>query len=221
MSLSLFAHPLSSYCQKVTIGLYENAIPFAWRQLGAGDDAAATEAEWAARWPMKRMPVLVDGARTVVEATIILEYLDLHHPGPVRLLPTDPRAALEVRFLDRFFDNYIQTPQQRCVFDVLRPEGERDARGVAEARAQLEQAYAWLENRLEGCDGWLAGDFSLADCAAAPALFYAHWTVPIAPRFGRLLAYRRRLMDRPSFARAIDEARPYRQFFPLGVPAED
>ena len=219
MTLKLYAHPFSSYCQKVLIALYENDTPFEFRML-AHDDAAATR-ELAALWPMKKFPVLVDRGRTVIETSIIIEHLQLQHPGPVRLVPEDPKAALEVRFMDRFFDNYISTPQQKLVFDSIREPGRRDAQGVAEARAMLEIAYRWLDDAMEG-RGWAAGDdFSLADCAAAPALFYADWSHPIDATFANVRAYRKRLLTRPSFARAVDEARPYRPLFPLGAPDRD
>ena len=215
----LFAHPFSSYCQKVLIALYENATPFTFRMLDRAD--AQTMAEFESLWPLKRFPLLVEDGRPIAEATIIIEHLSLRHPGPVRLIPDDPAAALEARFVDRFFDNYIQTPQQKFVYDALRPEGERDARGVAEARAMLDTAYGWLERRMAGRE-WAIGDsFSLADCAAAPALFYADWTHPIGETFANVRAYRSRLNARPSFARAIDEARPYRPLFPLGAPDRD
>ncbi|MBN8714818.1 MAG: glutathione S-transferase family protein [Xanthomonadales bacterium] len=217
--LILYAHPFSSYCQKVLIALYENDIPFAWRQLDP-DHPQALEA-WAVLWPMQRMPVLVDAGCTVVESSIIIEHLDLCHPGPVRLLPVDARAALEVRSMDRFFDNYISTPQQKIVFDSLRQPAERDAHGVADARRMLDTAYAWLD-RVMADREWAAGEgFSLADCAAAPFLFYADWSHRIDPSFAHVIAYRRRLLARPSFARAVDEARPYRGLFPLGAPDRD
>jgi glutathione S-transferase len=217
MALTLLAHPFSSYSQKVLVALYENATPFEFFLL-EGPEAMA---ELAARWPLKRFPVLVDGERTVTEATSIIEYLDLYHPGPVRLLPADPKAALEVRAMDRFFDNYIATPQQKPVFDSLRPEAVRDPHGVAEAKALLETAYAWLERHMAGRE-WAAGDaFSLADCGAAPFLFYADWTHPIPAALKNVHAYRARLLKRPSFARAVDEARPYRSYFPLGAPDRD
>ena len=217
MSLELYAHPFSSFCQKVLIALYENETPFLYRRL----EDERTMAELAARWPLKRFPVLVDDGRTVIEASIIIEHLALRHPGPVQLIPTDPGEALEVRTMDRFFDNYVSTPQQRIVFDALRPQGARDAHGVGEARALLESAYRWLD-RVMADREWAAGDaFGLADCAAAPALFYADWTHPIDPSFARVHAYRKRLLARPSFARAVDEARPYRPNFPLGAPDRD
>ncbi|HEY6545199.1 MAG TPA: glutathione S-transferase family protein [Dokdonella sp.] len=213
----LFAHPFSSYCQKVLVALYENGTAFDVRLLEG--DGAMRELE--ALWPMKRFPVLRDGARTLIEASVIIEYLDLHHPGPVRMIPPDPDDALEVRFMDRFLDNYVSTPQQRIVFDRLRPEHRRDPHGVAEARAMLETAYAWLDRRMADRE-WAAGDaFSLADCGAAPFLFYADWTHAIDDAFAHLKAYRRRLLARPSFARAVDEARPYRAYFPLGAPDRD
>ena len=219
MSMKLYAHPFSSYCQKVLIALYENAIPFELRLLAPGDEQAA--AEHAALWPLKRMPVLVDQGRTVVEASIIIEYLGLNHPGAVRLIPDDPHAALDVRMMDRFFDNYVMTPMQKIVFDSIRPAEHRDAPGVADARTLLDTAYRWLDTVMSERQ-WAAGDaFSLADCAAAPSLFYADWVHPIGNAFANVHAYRRRLLARPSFARAVDEARPYRPLFPLGAPERD
>ena len=219
MALTLYAHPFSSYCQKVLVALYENGTPFEL-QLLSPDNPRAME-ELAAQWPMKRFPVLIDAGRTVTEASIIIEHLGLHHPGPVAMLPADARAALEVRSMDRFFDNYISTPQQRIVSDALRPQAERDPRGVAEARAMLDTAYGWLDRTMAGRE-WAAGNaFSLADCGAAPFLFYADWTHRIDTSFPHVIAYRQRLLARASFARAVDEARPYRLFFPLGAPERD
>lgn len=213
----LYAHPFSSYSQKALIALYENQTPFDYRNL---EDAQAN-AELTALWPMRRFPILVDGERTVIEATCVIEYLDLHHPGPMRLIPTEPDVAVEVRMLDRFFDNYVSTPQQKVVLDRLRPEADRDPYGGREARAMLETAYAWLDPRMATRE-WAAGDaFTLADCAAAPFLFYADWTHPIDPRFSHVRAYRERLLARPSVKRAVDEARPYRAYFPLGAPDRD
>ena len=219
MSMKLYAHPFSSYCQKALIALYENDTPFEFRMLAPGDELAAAEHE--ALWPVKRMPVLVDDGRTVVEASIIIEHLGLRHPGPVRLIPEDPRAALDVRMMDGFFDNYIMTPMQKIVADSIRAAEHRDRQGVAEAREMLDTAYRWLDNATTG-HKWAAGDiFSLADCAAAPTLFYADWAHPIGKAFSNVRAYRRRLLARPSFARAVDEARPYRPLFPLGAPDRD
>ena len=217
MALTLYAHPFSSYCQKVLTALYENGTPFEYRKV---EDADAW-ADLAKRWPMRRMPVLIDNGRTVVEASVIIEHLQLEYPGPVRLIPEDPRAALEVRTMDRFFDNYVATPQQKFVFDRLRPEQKRDSYGVEEARNTLTTAYEWLEGVMARRQ-WAAGDaFSLADCAAAPFLFYADWTHAIDEKFANVRAYRQRLLARPSFARAMSEARPYRPLFPLGAPDRD
>ena len=167
------------------------------------------------------MPVLVDAGRTLVEATIIIEHLALQHPGPVRLIPEAARDALEVRMLDRIFDNYVATPMQKIVTDQLRDAKERDARGVSDARKLLDRSYRWLDDRLSGREWAAGGGFSLADCAAAPSLFYADWAQPIDPALSNLKAYRQRLLARPSFARAVDEARPYRPNFPLGAPDRD
>ena len=219
MTLQLFFHPFSSYSQKALIALYENGTPFTPRVLSPEDPA--TGAEFAARWPIGKFPILVDGERTIVEATAVIEYLEAAHPGPARLIPADPLAAVEVRMMDRVFDNHVSTPQQRVVYDALRAPAERDPRGVADARAALERAYAWLDERVARRE-WAAGDaFSLADCAAAPSLFYADWTHAIDARFANLIAYRRRLLARPSFAKAVDAARPFRPYFPLGAPDRD
>jgi glutathione S-transferase len=202
----------------VFIAFYENDIPFELRMLG-GDEHIAAEHE--ALWPFKLMPVLVDDGRTVVEATIIIEHLAIYHPGPVTLIPEAPKAALDVRMMDRFFDNYVMTPMQRIVGDRLRPEASRDPYGVAEARKRLDTAYRWLDEKMAGRE-WAGGAaFSLADCAAAPSLFYADWAHPIAKTFANVIAYRQRLLARPSFARAVNDARPYRAFFPLGAPDRD
>jgi glutathione S-transferase len=219
MTLKFYGHPFSSYCQKVLVALYENGTPFEWRQLNHDDPTIG--AEFAELWPLKRMPVLVDGNRAIMESTIIIEYLQDHYPGRVSFLPRDSNAALDVRFMDRFFDNYISTPQQKIVFDAMRPEAQRDRSGVADARKMLDTAYAWLDKTMSDRE-WATGDnFSLADCGAAPFLFYADWTHRIDPSFKNVIAYRKRLLARPSFARAVDEARPYRPFFPLGAPDRD
>ncbi|HLZ77884.1 MAG TPA: glutathione S-transferase family protein [Sphingomonas sp.] len=217
MSLTLYAHPFSSYCQKVLIALWENEISFGYRHL----EAAGAAGECTALWPLGRFPVLVDDGRTIVESSIIIEHLDLHHAGMIRLLPDDRDAALEVRFMDRFFDNYVMTAMQKPVSEALRAEGARREEAMAEARRALDAAYAWLEKRLSG-RAWAAGEsFTMADCAAAPSLFYADWVHPISADFPQLRNYRSRLLARPSFARAVEEARPYRSYFPLGAPDRD
>lgn len=218
-SLLLYGHPFSSYTQKVLIALYENDTPFEFRTLGPDDPANA--AEWLRRWPLRKFPLLVDGERNVVETSIIIEYLALRHPGAVRLLPADPMAALEVRFLDRFFDLHVMSAMQQAVNGALTGDATKRKDGQAAAEELLERAYAWLETHLAG-KTWAAGAaFSLADCAAAPSLFYADWTHPISNDYPSLRAYRGRLLARPSFARAVDEARPYRPLFPLGAPDRD
>jgi glutathione S-transferase len=220
MSLTLYGHPFSSYTQKVLIALYENGTPFEFRCL----DASAPQHldEWLRRWPLRKFPLLVvDGARNVVETSIIIEYLQLTHPGPMRLLPADAVAALEVRFLDRFFDLHVMSPVQHAVGSALTGDPVKRQEAVALASEQLQRAYAWLEGELSDRT-WAAGaDFTLADCAAAPALFYADWTHRIAEAFPALRAYRSRLLHRPSFARAVEEARPFRPLFPLGAPDRD
>jgi glutathione S-transferase len=217
--MKLYAHPFSAYSQKALIALSENGTPFDFAMLSRDD--AAVGAEFSALWPLKRFPVLVDSGRTVLESTVIIEYLDLYYPGAAPMIPEDRRAALDARMLDRFFDNYVMTPVQKIVGDRLRPEEARDALGVEEAKAQLDRAYRWLDERMQDRQ-WATGEaFSLADCAAAPSLFYADWCHPIDASLRQAVAYRQRLLARPSFARAVNEARAYRPFFPLGAPDRD
>jgi glutathione S-transferase len=189
-------------------------MPFARVIVDFGDEAS--RAAFAAIWPMAKMPVLVDGARgaTVAESTVLIEYLDTFYPGRTRFVPADPDLAWRVRFWERFFDHYVHEPMQKIVLDRLRPEGSRDSFGVEQARAQLRQSYAYLERELAG--GRLPRDgFTLADCAAAPALFYADIVEPIAADQKALSAYYGRLMARPSTARVLREAEPYFHYFPL------
>lgn len=217
MTIELFSHPFSSYCQKALIAFYENEIPFTERMM----EDEGVGAELASLWPMKRFPILREGDRVVFEATSIIDYLQVRHPGPVKLIPEDADLAVEVRMLDRFFDNYVMTPQGKFVFDALRPAEHRDPYGVEDARKMLDTSYAWLDDRMKGRT-WAVGDtFTLADCAAAPSLFYADWTYRIPEQYGHLTAYRARLLQRPSFARAVDEARRFRHYFPLGAPNRD
>lgn len=217
MTLEFFAHPFSSYCQKALIAFYENEVAFTYRMLedpGVGED-------FAALWPLKRFPILRADGRVVLEASVIIEYLQVHHPGPVKLIPADPDLAMEARMLDRVFDNYVMTPQGKFVYDSLRPADQRDPLGVDEARQMLETSYAWLDRRMQDRT-WAVGEtFTLADCAAAPSLFYADWTYPIPEACAALRAYRQRLLERPSFARAVNEALPFRHYFPLGAPDRD
>ena len=218
--LALYGHPFSSYTQKVLIALYENGTPFELLNLDPAETVSHS-ADWLRHWPLAKFPVLVDGDHTVVESSIVIEHLQLAHPGPVQLIPAAPRAALDVRFMDRFFDLHVTAPVQHAVNAALTGNAERKAEGVAWAAEKLEKAYAWLEGMWAGRT-WAAGEsFSLADCAAAPSLFYADWTHPIAATYPQLRAYRARLLARPSFARAVEGGRPYRHYFPLGAPDRD
>ena len=208
----LYYHPLSSYCWKVLIALYENDTPFERAMM---EEPGVTEA-WLTLWPLGKFPVLRDEARdrTVAEASIIIEYLGQQRAGRFRPIPADPGEALEVRLMDRLFDNYVMTPMQKIVADRLRPDDARDARGVGEARILLGKAYAMLEERI-GARQWAAGDdFTLADCAAAPALFYADKVEPMRGGFPALAAYLDRLEARPSFARVLEEKEPWWHMFP-------
>lgn len=214
--LILYSHPFSSYCQKAIVALYEKDLPFTQRML---EDEGAM-AELKAAWPFGQFPVLKDGARHFAETSIIIERLDQIAPA-TPMIPSDPDLALEVRFMDRVFDNHVQTHQQRIIYNALRPEGDRDPLADADARKTLDTAYVWLDAVMADRT-WAAGEvFTLADCGAAPGLLYAHWTHAIPKHHVHLWAYRRRLLARPSYARALEEARPYRDYFPLGAPDED
>ena len=217
--LQLFGHPFSSYTMKALIALYENETPFEFRKLDP--ELPENGAELARRWPVAKFPLLVDGDATIFEATSVIEHLAVFHPGPVPLIPTDAKAAVPVRMMDRVFDNHVMGPMQAIVHDALKPEDRRDPKRVEEGRRSLDTIYAWLEERCR-TRKWVAGEeFTLADCAAAPALFYADWAHPIGTDHPHLSAYRARLLARPSFARCVEEARPYRCFFPLGAPDRD
>jgi glutathione S-transferase len=219
MSLVLYGHPFSSYTQKVLVALWENGTPFEFRSLAPEYPAHA--AEWLRRWPIGQFPVLVDGDRTVAETSVIVEYLQLADPGPARLLPSDPVDALQVRFLDRVFDLHVMAPVQSAVGGALSGDEARRRDAHAQARDRLERAYAWLDGELRGRTYAAGEGFTLADCAAAPALFYADWTHEIDPKYATLRGYRARLLARPSFARAVEDARPFRPLFPLGAPDRD
>jgi glutathione S-transferase len=213
--LTLYLHPLASFCHKVLIALYENETPFVPQIVDLMDEAARNEL--LRLWPVGKIPVLRDARldRTLPETSIIIEYLDRHYPGPLPLLPKDEGERLEARLWDRFYDLHVHTPMQKIVGDRLRPAGERDPRGVTEAKAALDLAYDMIERRM-AARSWAAGeDFSLADCAAAPALFYAGILVPFPKTHAALAAYFERLLARPSFARVLEEARPYFHLFPF------
>ena len=219
MSLLFYGHHVSSYTQKVLIALYENDTPHELRELGP--DTPQHVAEWQQRWPISKFPLLVDDGRSVVETSIIIEYLQLKHAGPIRLIPADPMRALDVRFLDRFFDLQVMNWVQHAVGAALTGDTVKREEALAVSRQKLELAYAWLEGHLADRT-WAAGpDFTLADCAAAPSLFYADWTHQISHAYPATRAYRARLLARPSFARAVEEARYFRPFFPLGAPDRD
>lgn len=216
MSLTLHAHPLSSFCWKALIGLYENDTPFENVLVNLGDPEV--RAAFRKLSPMGKMPALRDDARdeTVNETSVILDYLDAHYPGPVRFVPADPDAAWRMRFWDRFFDHYIHHPMQRIVADRLRPPEAKDGFGVDEAYGQLAQACDHLESVLADGRAWMYGDFGLADCAALPALFYADKVQAFEERWPLCLAYLERLKARPSVQRVLTEAEPFFKFFPEG-----
>ena len=210
MPLTLYSHPFAAFCQKVLIALHEAGTPFEEHLVDLGDPAVREG--FLKLSPFGKMPALKDGDRVVTESSIIIEYLDQHHPGAAPMLPAG--QALEVRAKDRFYDLYVADPMQRIVADRLRPEGQEDRTGVEAARAILRTAYDLIESEMGGRT-WAAGEaFTMADCAAAPALFYAEWVEPFGAERPKTSAYLARLCARPSFARAIEAARPYRHYFP-------
>ncbi|MBW9054782.1 glutathione S-transferase family protein [Rhizobium mesosinicum] len=214
MSLAMYLHPLSSYSQKAKTAFYEKDLPFEAKLL---DGSEPINSEFSRKWPIKRFPVLEHGGDFIFEATSVIEYIDMLHPGEQPLIPRDAATAIKVRMWDRFFDNYMQYPQQRMVNAAIGREMEPDD-GYVRWRQALETAYAILDAHMKGRQ-WVASEtFSLADCSAAPALLYADWAHPVPEHFENLRAYRARLLARPSYARALDEARPYRHLYPLGAP---
>lgn len=215
MSLTLYIHPLSSFAQKAIIAFYETGTPFNTRMLDHTD--AAVMSEFKALWPIAKMPVLRDEARgkTIPESSIIIEYIGLHYPGKASLLPSDPQALLMTRYYDRFFDLHINVPMQKVITDRLRPEGKNDPHGVAEARTLLRTALGLLDKELGG-KTWAVGDtFTMADCAAAPSLFYTDMGVmPLRDDYPNVAAYLDRLKQRPSYARVLKEAEPFFKLVP-------
>jgi glutathione S-transferase len=215
MALTLHYHPLSSFCWKALIGLYENDTPFTPRVVNLGEEAS--RAAFLALWPIGKFPVLCDDARdvTVPETSVILDYLDAHYPGPVRFTPADPDAAWRTRLWDRFFDLYVMTPMQKIVGDRIRPsDDQRDPFGVEQARGQLATSYGVLEQELAGRTWMSADGFGLADCAALPALYYANRVQPLGDAYPAVSAYLERVKARSSVVRVLAEAEPYFHMFP-------
>ncbi|HVY25272.1 MAG TPA: glutathione S-transferase family protein [Polyangiaceae bacterium] len=214
MALTLFSHPLASYCWKALIALYENETPFTAELVDLNDERARKA--FYELTPLGKFPLLRDDSngRLVPESTIIIEYLSRHYPGRTALIPQDADAALEARLQDRFFDQQLHEPMQKHVLDKLRPEGQRDAYGVQQAHEQIERAYAILQGVLADRSWAAASTFTLADCAAAPALYYCNLVHPLGAAHGRVREYLKRLEARPSFARVLEEAQPFFKYFP-------
>lgn len=214
MSLTLHFHPLSSFCWKALIALYENDVAFTAKSVNLGD--ATERAALLRLWPIGKFPVLRDDARgqTVPESSIIIEYLDTHYPGRTRLIPADPDLALQARLRDRFYDLYVHLPMQKIMGDRLRADDQRDPHGVAEARAQLKTSYQMIEQQM-AAGTWAIGEaFGIADCAALPALFYANMVEPFGDAHKNIAGYFERLKVRPSVARVMKEAEPYFNMVP-------
>jgi glutathione S-transferase len=214
MSLTLHFHPLASFCWKTLIALYENDTPFTPNMVDLGN--AAERAALLDLWPIGKFPVLRDDAReqTIPESSIIIEYLDRHHPGGTKFIPADSDLARQTRLRDRFYDLYVHLPMQKIIGDRLRPEAKRDPHGVEEARTQLRTSYHMIETQM--ADGiWAMGEaFSLADCAALPALFYGNMVEPFGEIHKNVTIYFERLKARPSVARVLREAEPYFKMVP-------
>jgi glutathione S-transferase len=214
MSLKLYLHPLASYCQKALIAFYENSTPFEPHIVNLGEEKS--RAELLKLWPIGKFPVLRDEARdrTIPESTTIIEYLDQHYPGRTKLIAADADLARETRFHDRFYDLHLHNHMQTVVGDRLRPAGAKDPVGVEQAKAKIATAYAMIDREM-ATKSWAMGDtFTMADCAAAPALFYANLVMPFGDTHKNVAAYFGRLMKRPSFARVVEEAKPYIHLFP-------
>jgi glutathione S-transferase len=214
MSLTLHFHPLASFCWKALIALYENGTPFTPNSIDLGNPAE--RAALLKLWPLGKFPVLRDEARnqTVPESSVIIEYLDRYYPGRTKFIPDDPELALQTRLRDRFYDLYVHLPMQKIMADRRRPDGSKDSQGVEEARAQLRTSYNMIEQQMSD-GGWAMGnDFSLADCAALPPLFYGNMVEPFGSDNKNLTAYFERLKARPSIARVIEEAEPYFRMVP-------
>lgn len=215
MAIELYGHPFAAFVWKALIAAYERNVPFTFRMVDPDHPENANR--MARLSPTGQFPALVDGERSVTQSNAVIEYLDRFGDAPP-MIPADADAALESRMLAEVFDSYVAAPMQRIVGEALRPKDQQDPRRVEEAKDALDKAYAWLSGRIG--TGWANGaTFSIADCAAAPALFYADWVHPIPE--GPLKIYRSRLLGHPSVARVVDEARPYRPFFPLGAPDRD
>jgi glutathione S-transferase len=219
MSLHLYFHPLSSFCWKTLIALYENDTPFAPHMVDLGNETE--RAALLKLWPVGKFPVLRDDAkdRTIPESSIIIEYLDNHYPGRIQFIPDDAKLALQTRLRDRFYDLYVHLSVQKIVGDRLRPEGKEDPHGVEEAKARIQSCYGMIDREM-ATQTWAMGDaFSLADCAAAPALFYANQVMRFGDTHENVAAYFARLTARPSFGRVIREAEPYFHMFPKEASA--
>jgi glutathione S-transferase len=214
MSLRLYFHPLSSYCHKVLIALYENDTRFEPVLVNLGDETE--RAALLKLWPVGKFPVLRDDERnvTVPESTVIIEYLDRHYPGATHLIPSEAEAARQTRLRDRFYDLHVHEPMQKIVGDRLRPEGRKDPHGVEEAKSRLKTSLGMIDSEMAS-RAWAMGEaFSLADCAAAPPLFYANEVMPFGTTHANVAAYLGRLKARPSYARVLKEAEPYFAMFP-------
>lgn len=215
MTIQIYGHPFASFAWKALIAAYEREVPFEFCMVDP--EHPENSARMAILSPTGQFPALVDGDRHITQSNSVIEYLD-RFGNAAPMIPNDRDAALDARMMAYVFDSYVSVPVQQIVGEALRPKDERDDRRVAEAKGRLDKSYAWLSSRIG--DGWASGSsFSIADCAAAPAVFYADWVHPIPS--GALAAYRARVLEHPSVARVVDEARPYRSFFPLGAPDRD
>ena len=213
MSLTLHFHPLSSFCHKALIALYENDTPFERRIVNLMDSADAVA--FKKLWPCGQFPVLQDGSHTIPESSVIIEHLDLEYPGKTKFIPADPKLALQVRLKDRFYDLHVHGHMQKVVGDRLRPEGKKDFHGVDDARRRLTISLDMIDAEMAGKTWAMGDDFTMADCAAGPPLFYVDKLFPLAGTHKNAARYLGRLLERPSYARVIEEAKPYFSMLPF------
>ena len=214
MALTLYFHPLSSFCHKALIALYENGTPFTPQKVDLMDEKE--NAAFKQLWPVGKFPVLRDEktGKTIPESTTIIEYLAQHYPGKSQLVPADADLARQMRLRDRFYDLYVNVPMQKVVTDKLRPPEQNDPYGVEDARKLLHTACGMVDEDMAKKSWTMGENFTMADCAAAPSLFYADQVLQFGTRYKNAAAFLQRLKARPSFARALKEAEPYWALFP-------
>lgn len=215
--LALYGHPFSSYTWKAQIALYANETPFDFRVVDADHPEHVAVVQHAG--PLSKFPVLEDQGNLIFESTSIIEYLARHYPGAHELVPADPDAAIAMRMIDRVFDNYVMNVMQGVVDEYIDNPQAPDARRCEQVRERLRRTYRWIDAWLEYYP--VSTHITLIECAAAPSLFYADWVEPISDDLARLKRWRAHLLALPPVARCVEDARPFRAWFPPGAPDRD